>query len=79
MNVFEMMRVANLWKRFAALHPKLPAFMTALQQSGALKPGTVLELSVDTEDGKRYCSNIRLSQADFEILAELKAMQGKQK
>lgn len=56
---------------FRIHHPKFPAFLNAISQE-ALREGTVVEITVTTPEGKNYCSNLKLTADDLELLEALK-------
>ncbi len=61
---------------FQKRHPKFPAFLNAISKE-ALQEGTIIEITVTTLEGKNYCSNLKLSSDDLELIEVLKNMRGK--
>lgn len=59
--------------RFRANHPKFPMFLKAVSQDG-LKEGTIVEINVTAPEGKNYCSNVKLTADDMELIEALKNM-----
>lgn len=59
--------------RFRTNHPKFPMFLKAISQD-ALREGTVIEINVTTPEGKTYCSNVKLTPDDMELIDALKKM-----
>ena len=47
--------------------------MKAVGQEG-IKEGTILEITVQTPEGKRMTSNIKVQQSDLELFASLREM-----
>ena len=61
------------WDRFRAAHPKFPLFLNSVMQDG-IREGTILEFTVTEPDGRRYCSNLKISQEDLALFQELKEL-----
>lgn len=61
-----MLKFHNAWSQFTKNHPKLPKFIKAVSKD-AVRPGTVIEVSVTTEEGKNYTANIKLTEKDMEL------------
>ena len=68
-----MQKIKSGLDRFRANHPKFPLFLNAVAQN-ALVEGTVIEFTVTTPDGKKYCSNIKLNAEDIDFMSSLKSM-----
>lgn len=45
--------------------------MTAAYQNG-MKEGSIIEINVTTADGQNFCSNLKISAADMELIEQLK-------
>lgn len=69
-SIFQMI---NLWNKFKQNHPKFPKFMTAAYQNG-MKEGSIIEINVTTADGQNFCSNLKISAADMELIEQLKEL-----
>ena len=54
-------------------HPKLPLFFQAAVQN-ALMEGSIIQISAKTPEGKAYCTNLKLTAPDAEMLQALKRM-----
>lgn len=61
-----MLQYHSAWTKFTKNHPKFPKFMKAVSKD-AIKPGTVVEISVTTEEGKNYTANLKLTEEDMEL------------
>lgn len=59
--------------RFRMNHPKFPLFLNAVSRE-ALIEGSVVEITVTTPEGRNYCSNIKLTHEDLELVEYLKAL-----
>jgi hypothetical protein len=71
MNPTQIFQFMGAWQKFTANHPKLPKFMKAVAAEG-VKENTIIEISVTTPEGKTYCSNLKISQSDLELLEQIK-------
>lgn len=72
MNPIAMMKIKSLMEKFRENHPKVPMFFAAA--SGAIEEGSVIEISVQTLDGKNICTNMRVNADDLELIAAFKDM-----
>jgi len=72
-NPAKLFKLKSSWERFAVNHPKFINFLAALQ-SNYIKEGTIIEISVKTEEGKTICSNIRLNSDYIDMFAEISGM-----
>ena len=52
---------------------KIKLFLKAVSQN-ALKEGTIIEWNVTTTDGENYCSNLKLTADDMELMEYLKTL-----
>ncbi len=73
MNLGSMMKMQNALKTFQAEHPKVMPFIKAVEERG-LHEGMILEITVQTADGERMTSNIKVKQSDLELLQMMKEM-----
>lgn len=71
LNPMKLLQMKAALDRFMQGHPKLQPFLDAVGQN-ALETGTVIEVLVTTAQGKRYSTNLRLSQQDMELVKEWK-------
>ena len=69
-NPLKLMRLKTAWQSFAMRHPKFPLFWKTVYRQGLVE-GTVLEFKVTTPDGKVLSSNMRVSQADLDLLKQI--------
>lgn len=67
---FQLMQFQEMFETFRQNHPKFPLFLRAVGKD-AIKEGTVIELTVKTPEGKNYCTNLRLTSSDVELLQSL--------
>lgn len=72
-----MQKIKGCIDRFRANHPKFPLFLNAISQQ-ALMEGSVIEINVTTPEGKNYCTNLKLSSDDMELVDYLKTMMNQQ-
>lgn len=70
-NPMKILQYKNDCEQFLDRHPKLPRFFEAVSEE-ALDVGTVIEVSVTTDDGRNYVSNIRLTDLDVELIRNMK-------
>lgn len=71
MNFGNIMKMQAAWSKFNATHPKVMPFMKAVEREG-IKEGTIFEITVQTPEGKRMTSNIKVQQSDLELFASLR-------
>ena len=71
MNPLQLLQVKKYWDEFCGRHPKFPAFLSAIMK-GAIKEGSVLEMTVTTAEGKTISTNMKISVEDMELFAQLK-------
>lgn len=72
-NPAKLLKLKGAIDIFTQNHPKFPKFLGAVKQNG-LHEGTVIDITVTTEDGKTLSSNIKLKESDvlmFEEMVEL--------
>lgn len=69
MNPMDIFKVKAAWDRFQEAHPKFPAFIKAA--SGTIQEGTIIEITIQTTEGKEVATNLRISSEDMELLREL--------
>lgn len=68
-----VMKIKSAWDTFTANHPKFMPFMQAVTKEG-VGDGTVIEIKVTAPDGKEFNTNMRLTQSDMELFAQMKNM-----
>lgn len=69
MNPMDILKVKAAWDRFQTAHPKFPAFLNAA--SGTIQEGTIIEITIQTTEGKEVATNLRISKEDLELIKEL--------
>ena len=71
MNPAQLFQFMNAWKKFTSNHPKFPKFLRAVTNDG-ITEGTIIEINVTTLEGKNYCSNLKITSSDLELLQQIK-------
>ncbi len=72
-NPFQFVQLQQMLETFRNNHPKLPLFFQAAAQN-AMTEGSVIEITAKSPDGKEYCTNLKLTASDVEMLQALKRM-----
>lgn len=72
-NPLKMMQFKNTWDGFTQRHPKFPQFMAAVQQHG-IQAGSIIEVQINTPDGKNFTTNLKVSEEDIQALRSLQDM-----
>lgn len=75
MNPMAMMKMKALMEKFGDNHPKVPMFLAAA--SSYIAEGSVIELTIQSPDGKPICTNFRVTAYDLELMETLKDMMPK--
>lgn len=70
-NPTQLFQLMGAWQKFTANHPKFPKFLKAVAAEG-IQEHTILEVSVTTPEGKTYCSNLKITQDDLDLLEQFK-------
>ena len=70
-NPTQLFQLMGAWQNFTANHPKFPKFLKAVAAEG-IQENTIIEVSVTTPEGKTYCSNLKITQSDLELLEQFK-------
>ncbi len=68
-----MMKFKGAWDKFNANHPKFMPFMQAVGRE-AITDGTIIEIKVTSAAGKKYNTNMKITQSDLELFAQLRGM-----
>lgn len=71
MNPAKLMKLKTKWDDFSDAHPRFVEFLKAAGD-GYVEAGTVVDISLRTEDGRTIHSNLRLSQEDVDSIRELR-------
>ena len=70
-NPTQLFQLMGAWQKFTANHPKFPKFLKAVAAEG-IQEHTIIEGSVTTPEGKTYCSNLKITQEDLDLLEQFK-------
>lgn len=73
MDFSAIMKLTQAWNTFRENHPKFPAFLSAVKQSG-IREGTVVEIVITQPDGNTIRSNVKVKQSDLDLFTSLKDM-----
>ncbi len=73
MNTMKMMKVASAWRQFCDTHPKFTKFMMEVPRQ-TFRENTVLEITITTEDGKTYSSNMKVTADDLTLYEEMREL-----
>lgn len=73
MNPMKTMKLAVAWKQFIDRHPKFAKFITEVPKQ-TFKENTVIDITITTDDGKKYVSNMKISAEDLAVFEELHNM-----
>ena len=68
-----MMKFKGAWDKFNSNHPKFVPFMQAVGRE-AMMDGTIIEIKVTSPEGKEYNTNMKVTQSDLEMFAQLRTM-----
>lgn len=73
MDFGSIMKMKGAWDRFSQNHPKFVPFMQAVGRE-AIMDGTIIEVKVTSPAGKEYNTNMKITQSDLELFAQLRTM-----
>ena len=73
MNLEQMFHARQAWSVFKRNHPKVPAFMDAVQSRDYCE-GMEIAIAVRYPDGEEHKAGIRVNASDMELLNMLKSM-----
>ena len=73
MDFTAIMKFKGAWDTFNKNHPKFMPFMQAVVQE-AIADGTIIEVKVTSPEGKEYNTNMKVTQSDLDLFAQLKGM-----
>lgn len=73
MNIGNMTKIMGAWGTFQKNHPKFPAFCKAVARKG-LREGSIIEVTVTTQDGEKIETSIRVQESDMELIKGLGGM-----
>lgn len=71
MNPMDMLKLAKLKSQFTNNHPKFPMFVRKITNEG-IKPGNIIRISIENENGSETKSSILVKESDLEIIEALK-------
>lgn len=74
MNPLKLMQLKNSWDKFANNHPKFPMFLKNISGNDVIKKDTIIEINIATAEGRHYSSNLKITEEDLKLLADLKEM-----
>lgn len=72
MNPMKLVQLKPQIKQFRDRHPKFIQFFASVGRSG-IREGSVLEVSITDPDGKKICTNMKLSAEDMKLIEEVTA------
>lgn len=68
LNPMTLLRIRKLWGQFTAAHPKLLPYLGELRNSGYVRDGSVIDLTVTSPDGRDLRYNMRVTAEDLELI-----------
>ena len=70
-----VMKIKNAWDTFNRNHPKFMPFCQAVGRDG-IGVDTIIEvnLKVTSADGREYNTNMKLTQSDLDLFAQIRSM-----
>ncbi len=68
-----VMKIKSAWDTFSRNHPKFMPFMQAVGRE-AIGDGTIIEIKVTSPEGKEFNTNMKLTQSDLDLFAQMKNM-----
>ncbi len=71
MNPKRLLKMQMAWKQFNETHPRVLPFIKAVEAAG-IREGTVIAVTVETPEGEKFESNIKVRQSDLDLLRGLK-------
>lgn len=69
-----IMKIKSAWDTFTRNHPKFMPFMQAVGRE-AIGDGTIIEIKVISPEGKEFNTNMKLTQSDLDLFAQIRNMQ----
>lgn len=67
-----LMQIKGMMDTFKRNHPKVPMFFSAAAQN--IGEGSIIEMSVISPDGKKICTNMKVTEDDLKLVEQLKSM-----
>ena len=74
MNPMMLMQIKGMLDEFKRNHPKVPMFFSAAAQS--IGEGSIIEITVTSPDGKKICTNMKITESDLRLVEQMKSMSG---
>jgi len=71
-NPLNLAKLKPMWGKFKENHPKFPAFLRVANKKG-LKEGSVISITIDTPDGEKIASNIKLNAQDMDMIQTIRS------
>ena len=68
-----VMKSKNAWDTFTRNHPKFMPFCQAVCRDG-IGVDTIIEVKVTSADGREYNTNMKLTQSDLDLFAQIRSM-----
>lgn len=70
-NPAALFKIQGMWKQFVQNHPKFPMFLNAVKEKG-VPVDSIIEVKVTHPSGEVMKTNIKLTQSDMELIAQLR-------
>ena len=70
-NPKKLFKMQMAWQQFHDTHPKVLPFIKAVEAAG-IREGTVISITVETPEGEKFESNIKVQQSDLDLLKGMK-------
>ena len=74
MNPMMLMQIKGMLDDFKKNHPKVPMFFSAAAQS--IGENSIIEITVTSPEGKKICTNMRVTADDLKLVEQMKNMSG---
>ena len=74
MNPMALLKMKKSWDTFTGNHPRFPAFLQAVQNTG-IKEGTIIEVTITTPEGKSMTTNVRIQASDLQAFEDIKGLE----
>ncbi len=74
MNPAKIFQLKASWDHFADSHPKFPLFLRAVSDNNAIQEGTIAEITITTTDGRKYATNVKLTENDMHLFDDIRQM-----
>lgn len=74
MNPMMLMQMKGMLDEFKRNHPKVPMFFSAAAQS--IGEGSIIEITVTSPEGKKICTNMKVTESDLRLVEQMKSMGG---